>query len=928
MKQRSFFLLILIFTLALFCLKEASFSYYPQTGRHVITVTVELKGSYQEGIEEIITNPLEEELLTLVGLRSLHSVSEDEKASLSLQFEDTVDLDEAYLLIRDRVERSYASFPKQTQKPRILKSGNDSDPVFILMMSQGGECDEEELKKIFRSVPGTGRVDVGGAPRKDAVLLTQADLMQNRGMSEDFLVKTVSDWNRIISTPLRQGYPLTADLRFKTLEDFSRPELPGGGHLGDLIQTEWRDSPVPSIARVNGEDKILVWVRQAGDANTIRLCRDLRMLQERLPGAEILYDRGGMIEKALREAGLAVLIGIIAVFIVTSLFLGNFMNALLLSLNIPFSLAVSMAVLTLFGREIDMMVLSGAAVGTGLVIDGGVIFLEMGKKDAAKPVFYSLISTIIVFSSLIFASLAIREMFGGIIWAITLILLSSLFYIFILLPDNSKVPRRENSLFAALPIESVFDHIGKNRISYGTGIIILTFFSLLAASRLRIQQELILNDQSLSFSVEYPAGTSRETVVEDLAPLEKVLCTWDELLFFSSDFRTEKGVFQLRLKDGFSQSSEQLQSRIREEGASLRGILFFQEKEKARSYDLSLLCHDREKLYTQSEQFISRLQSRRAGDVIMHYKKRQPLLELILKGNSLSLFSLSPALVFRQVSSALNHPVRLKWLPPISPWPGQESYDVRIFPKGSDSPDLSELLQMAVLSSEGSSHLLAEFAAVGESRNFGRIYHFDGLRGVSLSLLIPERNKRESGAIIESLQREHPLPEGIRILHGQKQAERIKSLRSLISCISLSMVLVFFLLIYLFESLRVSLFLFIQIPLALIFPLCALSLIGVPLSPPVFFGLILVIGISVNNGIILFSGSEDVFSQTETVASFHRHAGSLITSLVTTLAGILPLLFSGSAGQSSLSGLALTICLGLMSSLIITVIITALFMHN
>ena len=760
-KQRPFFLLLLMLLVALFLMRQASFSYYPESNTRIISITIEFKGTFQEGIEQIITIPLEDELVTLEGLKNISSVSENEKASLTLLFEDEIDLNQAYLDVRECVERISAGFPDQVQKPRILKSDNNAAPVFILMCPSPSLRNEEEIKNIFRNIPGTGQIDVGGAPRKDTVLFMDREKMLSYKFSPPGIAGALSRQNRIVSVLMAQGYSLTGDMRFKGLDDFSEAMVKPDTKLSFLGQAAWKNSPSAVISRVNGEEKILIGIRQTGDANTIELCRKLREASSVLESPQILYDKGSLMENALKEVGTAILIGVVTVFLTTCFFLGNRWNALLLSLNIPFSILCALGILSALGKEIDMMVLSGVAVATGLIIDGGVVFLECGPVEGRKPLVYSLISTVLVFTSLIFLPLSVKKMFSSIIWPITLILALSLFYIFLILKEA--MAYQEDAFgFKNLPVRALFDHIWNKRVLFITataGILVLSLFS---AFNVNLQKDLILPDNSLFFTVEYPSGTTKELVAKDLSSLEEQLKELDEIRYFSTEFRSEKGSFNLQLQKGLSvKQMDSLKKRIREMNRTRSGSLFFREPDRSKTYDITLLGHNRKELYTTARTLSAALQAESTGHVILHFKERPDDLCLTVDIPSLGQVLLTPRAIFQKLSHTLNHPVWLKWIPPKSAKREQERYDVRIFSREENITDEQDIRDMLILDESGEPHVLGPFIKVEERESFGRIRHERGVRSVSLSLAGSSSSRRDQKAAVAGTLNKMDIPPGL-----------------------------------------------------------------------------------------------------------------------------------------------------------------------
>ena len=926
MKTRAVFLFLLILILSLFLMRKAEFSYYNGGNRNVITIEIELKGSYQEAIEEVITNPLEEELLSMGGIKKLLSLSEDEKAYFTIVFQDSIPLDRSYLEVREIVDRVYRAYPVQTQKPLILKSDSEAFPVFILMLEGERLYDEKQLSKICRSIKGVGRVDTGGAPSRDVVLEYRKGIPAHYKLKEEDIASLIRDNNRIVSINPGRGPLLTGDFRYTGLSSFSGQNLKEGLDLGELVHPVLKDAQTSIISRFNGEERTILWIRKAGDANTIVLCRKLRDLKGKLPPFTTLYDRGLLIEESLKDAGLAVLAGIAAVLLVTGLMMGNFRTALLLCLNIPFSLCAALGVISLTGREIDMMVLSGTALGTGMVIDGGAVFLECGYLESRKPVFYSLLSTLLVFTTLLFAPPDIKEQYAPLVLTVSLILMVSLFYLYRILPGLMARQKTFLPRASCLPVRKVLEHVRKYPFHYGGLVLLLMLLNLAALGRLPIRMDMHLNDNSLRFSLEYPSGTTRDAVMKDLMFLEEAMKDWKVLRYFSSEYQAEKARFQLKLKDPAAGVREELKIRIRGKSKLCGGSLFFKDSESPEGYEIILTGYRRDLLYDTADSLEWYLQTgMNTGTVIRHYKLSPPSLILCADPAKLSDASLLPATLFNAVSAALSHPVRSKWHPSPSLGFPQERYDIRICQEESIPDDRKLIRNLHIFPDEGPGRILEHFVQWKENPDYGRIYHFNGQRGVSLSLSSGEKSSRDFYRKAEVLLNKFPLPQSIRISHGENQKQNRNSAGTLLLCVCLSLTLIFLLLLYLFESLTMSLFLFAQIPLCLIFPMGALYLLDLSLSAPVFFAMILICGISVNNGIVLYSGIGGKNPDFEEfIIAFERRSSSLLTAFATTLAGIFPLLFSGSANRNFLFGMTLTICSGLTGSLIFLIVLTPL----
>ena len=920
MKVRSLLLALLFLLPSFLFLSRASFSYFPAGNSRVISIEIELKGSYQEGVEQIITNPLEEELSRLEGLKDITSVSEDEKSRLTLSFHNQVDLDRAYLAVSDTLDRVSTSFPSHAGKPRLFRSDSRSFPVFILMIRKEEiPFSRNSLENWILSLPGVGKVEIGGMENKDLILKATGEHLLHYGLDTGDILSVIGENNRLVSIPVRPGLSLTGDLRYRSPEDFAEQRLRSGLTLENLATPYWRDAPRKSIARVNGEETILVWVHLSGDGNAVRLCRRLTSLQKTIPGSRILYNRGAVVEKALWKTARAGITGIAAVFLVTGLFLKKIKTAVLISLNIPFSLVVSLAVLTLAGKEIDLMVLSGCCVATGLIIDGGVILAECGSKEALKPVFYSLVSTVLVFLVFLFAPVQVKELYQGMILSITLVMGISFLYLFGILGHHlihtEPVPHPPESY---LLYDRIMDCLSSYRWISLALLMCLSGLCGYGAFSLSFRSEVSPDDGNLSFSYEYPSGIPKESILEDLKGLEEKMTLWEEIDFFSSSFKPEKAIYQVELSDRKGKTRDLLKEKIIRNSRGTGGSLFFENNRKTGTYEISVLAHDRAVLFSQARNVADYLQASLKGvRVILHFKKRPPLLRLESDRKVMAAGGVTPMSLYGQVSRILNIPVRLKWLPGEPVFSGQYTYDVR-FLNGSDSvTTLKELQELPVRTGPSDACKLDDLVMQELVPDFGRISHYQGRRGVQLSLEFEDFRVADISRKVEDLLNRLSLPDGVTVIHGKTFREKAADLRSLFLCVLLAITLIFLLLLFVFESLPIPLYLIIQIPGSLLFPLGLLALFRIPVTSPVLFSLILIIGISVNNGIVLFGGwSGDVINRDFLVNAVHTRSVSLLAALMTTVAGIIPLLLTREGLNDPFGALSFTIGSGLIHSLV------------
>ena len=113
-------------------------------------------------IERTITNPIEREISKLEGIKEIFSVSEQGKSRINIVFFPDTDLNKAYLKIREAVDYVHSSLPQGVQRPIIIKSDINSKHVFIAAFDKTENIKEDDLKRIFENIEGTGEIEIGG----------------------------------------------------------------------------------------------------------------------------------------------------------------------------------------------------------------------------------------------------------------------------------------------------------------------------------------------------------------------------------------------------------------------------------------------------------------------------------------------------------------------------------------------------------------------------------------------------------------------------------------------------------------------------------------------------------------------------------------------------------------------------------------------
>ncbi|QEN07239.1 efflux RND transporter permease subunit [Oceanispirochaeta crateris] len=924
-RNRAVLLLLTLSLLFVLIIAELQFSYYPQSGRKILSISIELKGVWQDQIETLITNPLESNLLRMNHVKKMISRSEDEQSQITLFLDDDANLGKCYLELREILDRM--DFPERTQKPRISKNDNNALPVFILQTEYG--LTEEKVESLFKQVKGVGQIDVSVVPKKDVNIQVKQDMLHSINLTTGEMAQILNRENLPGCLEIQGQKLLLLDFRYSSIDDFYKQQITRGMCMGDISEIVLSDAIQPIQSRVNGEEKPMVWIKESGDANTISLCRQLRSIRTQLGRTQILYDKGMLIEQALKEILQILIFSLISVMGITFLLLGDIKSSIILCLNIPFSLSGTLALFRIFGWEIDVLVLAGLALSTGLIIDSGVIYLERGRSRSFRPIIFSLISTLLVFTSFLFAPYEVKIQNSGLIGALCFSLILSVFYILIIMNGilQIKNPGRKQSRRKLL--EGLFIPLFNFRYISCIALFILFIICILSIQNITVTQEFPLPDPSLHFSIEYPAGVGKNKIIEELSFFEEELSHLNDAEFYTSSYRDEKANFHIRLKD--ERQRNDLIQKIRRTLSGIEGFLYFQSRDNGAESVISLEGYDRSVLYAMASDLAKSFHLITGNPVIQHYKKQPSLVLLTPKIERFEAGSLSPGQLASILDLHLNRPVLGKWFPPGLKQMDQRVYDVHIFDPDDKEMSLQDLKRFRV--PNNTVEPLISFTDFSDEKAYGVIYHENGLRSLSFSLL--HRADAQTGQLknlsqtIQQVLNQNPLPEGIKMKWGENERAQQHYIRGLFKSLFISLMLLLLLLFFLYESFFLPLYLFSQILLCHLVSLAALKISGMPLSSPVFFSLILNTGLLINNGLVIFGDySKKKPSYTEVIERIKLCSPTLVIAGLTTLAGLIPLFFRPYESGGMLPALSLTVSSGLLFSLILQLVSIPLFFNQ
>ncbi|WEF32520.1 efflux RND transporter permease subunit [Pseudoduganella chitinolytica] len=371
----------------------------PSYNTPVINVSADLPGASPDTMASSVALPLEKQFSTIAGLSMITSTSTQGNTSLTLEFDSSIDVNEAAVDVQAALLRAQRQLPQEmTDLPSYRKINPADAPVLFMAMnspslslSDLNDYAENLIAPSLSTLPGVAQVTVNGQKRFAVRIRAKSDLLNARDLTLADVQAAVRNANA--NTPLG-----VLDGPTQTLTIQGNPQMMKASEFRDLIVAVRNGEPVrlkdvatvedsfqsiKSYGSYNGERAIVLLVQRQPDANTVQVVDGVKALLPRfkaqLPESiniALVNDRSVSIREALHDVNLTLALTIVLVVLVIFLFLRRAAATFIPAVTMPISLLGALSLLYAFGYSLDNISLLGITLAVGLVVDDAIVVLE------------------------------------------------------------------------------------------------------------------------------------------------------------------------------------------------------------------------------------------------------------------------------------------------------------------------------------------------------------------------------------------------------------------------------------------------------------------------------------------------------------------------------------------------------------------------
>lgn len=954
-----------------------------------------------EEIEKMFVESMESMAIRQSDVIQVSSIVKAGSARITVEYVQNKDMDEAFL----DLQKAMTPFSQNADIESINITQHDPNtaPVMLIAMSHHSITDMAELRKMADSyirnelirLEGVAEVALSGEEIPVLTIETDPYKLSAFGITMEEIASRIETNNQSISggrvSELGLQYLVKSSSLFTSESDFENliisyksTEATTGGSVSQSTDASVERAPLflrevatvtfenarpDNIVRINGERCIGLSVYKETQFNTVRavdlITGQLAVIEQALPGYkfQVISNQGTFIKQAIGEVRNSAFFGMLLAVLVLFYFLRRIGTTLIVSLSIPISIIATFNMMYFNGLTLNVMTLSGLALGAGMLIDNAIVVIESifrnreqgldreesivnGTTEISGAVIASTLTTIVVFIPIVYLHGASGELFKDQAWTVTFSLLSSLFVALLVIPMlYNKLSGRKNVKTETKSVQfkgysnqlrALLNHrwwvIGISVVVLVISIFLLPFIGTEFLPR--------TEGKDFTISVKLPEGTRLERTDAVVNNLEYLLHTISEDSLATIYSHIGKGSSENKIFEGehtammkvilskqSTSSPEYVISRFVEATNSIEGLeLSFNQDDYSLSEFLGseeapivveVKGEDLDEIAFLTDEVLLQMAS---VDGIYNIKSSMadgaPELNVYINRTIAGINNITVATVIQQIGQQLQGRDVGKM-----DYRG-EMRDIIIKVPDITTKELGDL----VVRSGSQEFRLKEIATITGSQAPKEIFRRNQSRiNKIVTNMDAGRSLDKVAQEIRAAVRDIELPTNYSITVTGEEEKRKESMDSLLFALLLSIVLVYMVLSSQYESLLHPFTILLTIPFGLVGAVMIFLITGTPLNIMGIMGIIMLAGIAINNSILLvgrINQLKTTMDLTEAIvqAGQQRIRPIIMTSLTTILV-LLPMTFSFGEGVSMRSSMAVAVIGGLVTSTLMSLVV-------
>ncbi|MCF2639749.1 efflux RND transporter permease subunit [Fusobacterium varium] len=955
----------------------------PNINKPTVRIRIKWDGATPDDVDKMITRKIEDVLPNVEGIVEYSSESSAETSLIFIKFKYGTDVETKITLIQNELNQIRNKFPDDMKEPSIRKSSSSDIPALTFTLYGGDMMEmrsyaENNLKPMLERLEGVSEIDVYGGQEQEVAIEIDPDKLENYNLSiVDVYNKMKSSSINIPGGILREGekeYLIKIEAEIETADEIKEIILSNkDGHLlklKDIANIKVAPKDIKSIYRKNGEDSIVVIISKTDGGNAISIVNNSKKLLEKNRGSLPLntklnyeFDSSITINNSINNVKNSGIQGLVLASLILFVFLKSISATLIIAVAIPISIIFTFFLLNMQGISINLISLMGLSLGIGMLVDNSVVVVdnifrhmtELGKnkiqaaKDGAEemalPVLASTMTTVAAFLPLVFQEGLAKEQFNNLCYAISYSLLASLIISLTFVPMiASKIMDQKKNLNAEGKIMTTFRKIYVNSLKWSIrrrGIVLLILFalfsgSLYVASKLGGRFTPTIDEGRYAVVAKLPSGSDVNKGDRIGKILEEKVKDLPFVVDYTVSANGTSSILNINagLKTSREESMSDILKKLRETFVEIPDM----ELTIAPGYrfgtrglydlEFELYSDNEAQLQIISEQLKEQIKKIDGiYDVTSSFEGGKPEGKFYINREKAEYYGLDVKEIATMIQTQILGGTPIK----INSDNSEIDVTLKLQKKYRESTGL--ILDSRITLKSGENIRISDVAEFRAEEGPSKIEKKDKKKKIVIYANMKDELdlKTAQELVIQTLE-DMGYPEGITYGTGGKSADMAEMSEQLQYTFMIAVFLIYFILVWQFESFIMPFVIILSIPLSTTGAFYALYLAGLSIDAMVSVGFVMLAGIVVNNAIVLIDFINfrrevgDNMNKALITAGKTRLRPILMTTLTTVL-GMLPLMFSNGEGSEIYKGMSFVVVFGLSAATLLTLIVIPIFYY-
>lgn len=955
----------------------------PNINKPTVRIRIKWDGATPDDVDKMITRKIEDVLPNVEGIVEYSSESSAETSLIFIKFKYGTDVETKITLIQNELNQIRNKFPDDMKEPSIRKSSSSDIPALTFTLYGGDMMEmrsyaENNLKPMLERLEGVSEIDVYGGQEQEVAIEIDPDKLENYNLSiVDVYNKMKSASANLPGGILREGekeYLVKIEAEIETADEIREIILSNkDGHLlklKDVASIKVAPKDIKSIYRKNGEDSIVVIISKTDSGNAVSIVNNSKKLLERNRGSLPLntklnyeFDSSITINNSINNVKSSGIQGLVLASAILFVFLKSISATIIIAVAIPISIIFTFFLLNMQGISINLISLMGLSLGIGMLVDNSVVVVdnifrhmtELGKnkiqaaKDGAEemalPVLASTMTTVAAFLPLVFQEGLAKEQFNNLCYAISYSLLASLIISLTFVPMiASKIMDQKKNLNAEGKIMTTFRKIYVNSLKWSIrrrGIILLILFalfsgSLYVASKLGGRFTPTIDEGRYAVVAKLPSGSDVNKGDRIGKILEEKVKDLPFVVDYTVSANGTSSILNINagLKTSREESMSDILKKLRETFVEIPDM----ELTIAPGYrfgtrglydlEFELYSDNEAQLQIISEQLKEQIKKIDGiYDVTSSFEGGKPEGKFYINREKAEYYGLDVKDIATMIQTQILGGTPIK----INSDNSEIDVTLKLQKKYRESTGL--ILDSRITLKSGENIRISDVAEFRAEEGPSKIEKKDKKKKIVIYANMKDELdlKTAQELVIQTLE-DMGYPEGITYGTGGKSADMAEMSEQLQYTFMIAVFLIYFILVWQFESFIMPFVIILSIPLSTTGAFYALYLAGLSIDAMVSVGFVMLAGIVVNNAIVLIDFINfrrevgDNMNKALITAGKTRLRPILMTTLTTVL-GMLPLMFSNGEGSEIYKGMSFVVVFGLSAATLLTLIVIPVFYY-